>query len=78
MHRPGIASISGDRVVLDGTTVEEVEQVHRATLLLAAEEANRRYLEFQMRTRREEEHRRQLLEQHRQAVTDIAKRIKFD
>lgn len=28
MHRPGIARVVGDRVVLDGTTVEEVAQYH--------------------------------------------------
>jgi len=78
MHRPGIASVGGDRITLDGTTVEEVERVHRATLLLATDEANRRYLEFLLRTRREEDRRRQLLDQHKQTVADIANRIKFD
>jgi hypothetical protein len=24
MHRPGIASVTGDKVILDGTTIEEV------------------------------------------------------
>lgn len=78
MHRPGIASVNGDRVVLDGTTVEEVEQVHRATLLLATEEANRRYLEILARKHQEEERQRRLREEHRQAVEDAAKRIKFE
>ena len=30
MHRPGIASVSGDRIILDGTTVEELERYHAA------------------------------------------------
>lgn len=35
MHRPGIARVSGDRVILDGTTIEEVEKYHRDTLKLS-------------------------------------------
>jgi hypothetical protein len=34
MHRPGIASVSGDTVVLEGTTVEEVRDYHARTLTL--------------------------------------------
>jgi hypothetical protein len=44
MHRPGIASVYGTTVELNGTTIEEVEQYHRDTLQLALEETNRRYL----------------------------------
>jgi hypothetical protein len=32
MHRPGIASVQGDRIVLDGTTIEELERYHLPTL----------------------------------------------
>ncbi|MGH7949443.1 MAG: toll/interleukin-1 receptor domain-containing protein, partial [Candidatus Binataceae bacterium] len=32
MHRPGIARVEGARVVLDGTTIDEVEQYHLETL----------------------------------------------
>lgn len=78
MHRPGIAFVSGDRVVLDGTTVDEVKDVHRVTLLLATEEANRRYLEFLARKHQEDERQQRLREEHRQAVEDAAKRIKFE
>src|ERR1700739_1747494 len=40
MHRPGIARVEGDRVILDGTTIEEVERYHLKTLKLAVERAN--------------------------------------
>jgi len=43
MHRPGIARVSGDKVYLDGTTIEEVQKYHRDTLVLALEETNRLY-----------------------------------
>jgi len=36
MHRPGIVSVQGDRVILDGTTIEEVERHHRETLCLCS------------------------------------------
>jgi len=45
MHRPGIASVQGDRVVLDGTTVEEIDRYHRETLILAGKEANQGFQE---------------------------------
>ncbi len=32
MHRPGIANVIGNTIVLDGTTLEEVEKYHRDTL----------------------------------------------
>jgi hypothetical protein len=41
MHRPGIARVAGDTIVLDGTTMEEVEKYHLRTLKLAVEEANK-------------------------------------
>jgi len=41
MHRPGIVRVEGDKVILDGTTIEEVERYHRDTLDLALEAANR-------------------------------------
>jgi hypothetical protein len=78
MHRPGIASVVGETVVLDGTTLEEVEGYHRKTLMLATKEANRLYEEME---RREEERRRQEKEradQHRRSVEQAAKRIQFD
>jgi TIR domain-containing protein len=49
MHRPGIAQIYGDKVILERATVDEVEKYHRNTLLLAAEEANKSYAELEMR-----------------------------
>jgi hypothetical protein len=34
MHRPNIARGTGDKVVLDGTTIEEIEKYHKETLVL--------------------------------------------
>ena len=35
MHRPRIARVNGATVVLNGTTIEEVEKYHKKTLQLA-------------------------------------------
>jgi hypothetical protein len=41
MDRPGIASVYGSKVVLDGTTMEEVERYHKDTSNLVVDETNR-------------------------------------
>ncbi|HXR36933.1 MAG TPA: hypothetical protein VN754_13335 [Candidatus Binataceae bacterium] len=78
MHRPGIARVEGDRIVLDGTTIEEVERYHVRTLKLAVDRANE--LSAKWRQSREERkkdlgHRQQ---EHRRRVKEVAKRLKFD
>lgn len=78
MHRPGIATVSGKKIILDGTDIEEVKRYHRDTLILAVEEANKKYkqitdaknLRLQLEKQQQDEHRRQ--------VEDLSKQIKFD
>jgi hypothetical protein len=77
MHRPGIARIYGDKVILDGTTIDEVESYHRNTLLLAAEKANRGYAELEARRRAHEERERSRVESHKKSVEEAARRLKF-
>jgi len=78
MHRPGIARISGDKIILDGTTMDEVERYHVKTLKLALQKTNEE-------AEREEERERLLAEQkrtselkHRDSVRGVPKRLKFD
>jgi hypothetical protein len=78
MHRPGIASVVGDRIILDGTTMEELERYHLATLKLAVAAANadRKHaaeLEAVARKRAQE-----AAEAHRTTNADIASRLRFD
>lgn len=78
MHRPGIARVSGDKAILDGTTIEEVEQYHRDTLKLAVEAANnaeRRRIEDETRHRQAEQQR---VEEHKANLEDAARRLRFD
>lgn len=78
MHRPGIARVLGDRIILDGTTLEEVEKFHRDTLLLAVNETNQMITKLKAIRAEENAQRQRQLEEHRKDVEDRAKRIKFD
>jgi hypothetical protein len=78
MHRPSIANVSGDKIYLDGTTMEEVERYHRDTLKLAIAEANREVAEHEQEQLAAAERARQQQEDHERAVREGAQRIKFD
>jgi hypothetical protein len=78
IHRPGIASVQDDKVILNGTTVEEVKRYHRATLIQAVQEANQRFQEFEARRRAHEQRERERIEAHKKSAADAANRLKFD
>lgn len=40
MHRSGIARVSGDTISLDGTTIEEVRDIHARTLAAIVDRFN--------------------------------------
>jgi len=78
MHRPGIASVVGDLLILDGTTVEEVQQYHRDTLILAVEETNNRYVKTRAETEARQEEEAKRIADHKRHVEEQAKTISFD
>ena len=77
-HRPGIASVVGDRIILASTTIEEIEEVHKETLrhVLARvnEEADRLEASERKRAAAEAEAQRD----HDERVRAAAKRVRFD
>ena len=77
MHRPGIARVESDKIILDGTTIEEVKQYHRDTLILCVEKTNEE--EKQIRKREEQLKRKKQaeIENHYRNINDISKDIKF-
>ncbi len=77
-HRPGIARVSGNRILLEGTTIEEVEEVHLTTLELAIDAANREHREVVAREANRQHAKEAERERHRRNVRDIASRITFD
>lgn len=78
MHRPGIASVQGDRIVLEGTTIEEVRDVHRATLKLAVEIANNGIVELARKRRLADEAAAAREQEHRDRIRKAADDLKFD
>jgi len=77
MHRPGIASVTGDRIILDGTTLEEVKTYHRDTLLLAVEAANRQVAADEEAERLAAERMAERQRLHEQDVRRLAEDIRF-
>jgi hypothetical protein len=78
MHRPGIAHIVGDRLFLDGTTIEEVEKYHLNTLKLVLKETNDKIREHESRKQAQAKAAKEQEEKHRQNLNNIARRLDFD
>lgn len=77
MHRSGIASVYGSKIILDGTTIEEVRDHHRETLILCVNAANQKeakIIEQEQRRREREEMRKN---QHYANVHSVGDEIKF-
>lgn len=78
MHRPGIASIYGDRLILDGTSLDEVQGYHRDTLKVVLDETNKLYNQFEVQQRQRADQERQHREERERATREAAKKITFD
>jgi len=78
MHRPGIASVRGDRIVLDGTTIEELEQYHLKTLKLVVHGLNKVVAQHQAEERARQEAAAAAAEAHARRVEETAARLRFD
>ncbi len=68
MHRPGIVSVQGDQIILDGTTIEEVEKYHRRTLELAIEVANKEFTKITKQKELKANKKKEMEERHRKNV----------
>lgn len=78
MHRPGIAEVNGDRVILDGTTIEEVQEYHKVTLQLCVATANEKEAEWRARVAQQQAQEGERREARRRAIRDISSQIRFD
>lgn len=77
-HRPGIARVQGNRIVLTRTTMEEVRDVHRETLKLVVDATNQE-IERRVDKRRSEESEKANRERaHQENLRRIAGEVKFD
>jgi hypothetical protein len=77
MHRPGICQVVGDTVVLDGTTIEELEEVHLPTLRLVLEKVNADIAQHEAQEQAARERAEPEAQAHSDKVRDAAKRLDF-
>lgn len=82
MHRPGIAKIIGKKLVLDGTTIEEVEKYHWETLQLVIEKTNKQVAEIEEQNRKKSEvekiRKQELADSIQDKARDLQSKIKGD
>jgi len=70
--------VQGDRIVLDGTTIDELERYHLKTLKLVVRQLNERTGQY-LRTERERvEAAQQAAAEHDRQVRETAQRLRFD
>ncbi len=77
MHRPGIARVTGDKIILDGTTMEELEKHHMETLKLVVHKVNQETDKLEQAARERAEKRQAQQQAHDQQVKDVASRLDF-
>ena len=77
MHRPGIASVIGDEIILNGTTIEEVRDYHRDTLKMCVEIANKKEQEIVEAELKEKEREARFRQAHYDTVSKIADDLEF-
>lgn len=76
MHRPGIASVVDDEILLNGTTIEEVREYHRETLKLCIEKSNTQEKNIARGgTKKERENER--VRSHKESVQKLADELEF-
>ena len=76
-HRPGIMWVGSDRIVLQGTTIDELERTHAKTLQLVLDKTNEEANEIRARQAAAAAERDLRQRQHADHVKDVASRIKF-
>lgn len=77
MHRPNTASIEGDKIILNRTTIEEVQDVHRDTLLLCVEKSNKEEYQLLEEERRIKELKIKQEKKHIANINEKSKEIIF-
>ena len=78
MHRPGIASIQGDRIILDGTTIDELERYHLTTLKLVVKVLNEQTAEHRGAKRAQRDAEAAAREAHLNQIRETTERLRFD
>jgi hypothetical protein len=80
MHRHSIASVTGKYILLNGTTIEEIDKYHKATLKICVEDANKSYnafIENELREKQQIEFNKKKQDEAIELEKEKAKKIKF-
>ena len=77
VHRPRIASVSGNKIILDGTTIQEIKDYHQKTLTLCVDAANREEASRLQRLAVEEARKAMEKQRHDEEVRRISGDIRF-
>ena len=77
MHRPGIASVFDDKIILNGTTIEEVRDYHIETLKLCVDIATKEEIKELEAKQAREEQEEQKKKQHINNVESVVGQLKF-
>lgn len=77
MHRWNIASVYGDEIILDGTTIEEVRDYHRETLVACVEIANQKEQEILEQERKQKEQEEKRRKKHYANIKNVSDELKF-
>jgi hypothetical protein len=77
-HRPGIAHVAGNRIILDGTTLEEVRDYHAATLKLVVEKLNNAEEQYLANQRAQADRDAAERTEHNANARSVAENIRFD
>jgi hypothetical protein len=78
MHRPGTAEVRGDRIILKRTTIDEVKQFHRKTLILAVDETNKVISEYLKKNAEKQQQEADQKARWKEETLRKASEIKFD
>jgi len=78
MHRPGIATVNGDCVVLEGTTIDEVRDYHARTLALVVAKLNEDQARYEAKTQADAQRVADQRSIHQENVHSIADEIRFE
>ena len=77
-HRPGMASVVANRLVLEETTIDEVEGYHLPVIKAAVRMANEAEGRAVVEDHRRAERRRLEEAEHRRHVAEVAKRLPLE
>ena len=76
-HRPGILTVLADRVILERTTIDEVETCHAETLRLVIEATNADAAAYRAAQRERADAQARRDHKHDDHVREVAARIQF-